>query len=276
MNHQFSTRLSLEREIRNALIQGEFEVFYQPQVALADGRITGVEALVRWRHAIRGMIEPAEFLPLAEETGLIMQIDEYVQQQAFHDVAAWRRSGLGEIQLSVNLTSMQIEQEKFVDRFIGALEESGLPADAVKLEITESTLMQDIEVIIPKLKEVQNLGARIAIDDFGTGYSSLAYLQQFPINTLKIDRSFVGDIRADESGASIVDAIVAMARGLKLDLVAEGVENRTQLRYLKDQGCEEVQGFIFSPAVPANELVELLQNNSFKQTLTITPVAVPA
>ena len=171
---------------------------------------------------------------------------------------------------------MQIEQEKFVDRFIGALEESGLPADAVKLEITESTLMQDIEVIIPKLKEVQNLGARIAIDDFGTGYSSLAYLQQFPINTLKIDRSFVGDIRADESGASIVDAIVAMARGLKLDLVAEGVENRTQLRYLKDQGCEEVQGFIFSPAVPANELVELLQNNSFKQTLTITPVAVPA
>ena len=276
MNHQFSTRLSLEREIRNALIQGEFEVFYQPQVALADGRITGVEALVRWRHAIRGMIEPAEFLPLAEETGLIMQIDEYVQQQAFHDVAAWRRNGLGEIQLSVNLTSMQIEQEKFVDRFIGALEESGLPADAVKLEITESTLMQDIEVIIPKLKEVQNLGARIAIDDFGTGYSSLAYLQQFPINTLKIDRSFVGDIRADESGASIVDAIVAMARGLKLDLVAEGVENRTQLRYLKDQGCEEVQGFIFSPAVPANELVELLQNNSFKQTLTITPVAVPA
>ena len=276
MNHQFSTRLSLEREIRNALIQGEFEVFYQPQVALADGRITGVEALVRWRHAVRGMIEPAEFLPLAEETGLIMQIDEYVQQQAFHDVAAWRRNGLGEIQLSVNLTSMQIEQEKFVDRFIGALEESGLPADAVKLEITESTLMQDVEVIIPKLKEVQNLGARIAIDDFGTGYSSLAYLQQFPINTLKIDRSFVGDIRADESGASIVDAIVAMARGLKLDLVAEGVENRTQLRYLKDQGCEEVQGFIFSPAVPANELVELLQNNSFKQTLTITPVAVPA
>ena len=276
MNHQFSTRLSLEREIRNALIQGEFEVFYQPQVALTDGRITGVEALVRWRHAIRGMIEPAEFLPLAEETGLIMQIDEYVQQQAFHDVAAWRRNGLGEIQLSVNLTSMQIEQENFVDRFIGALEESGLPADAVKLEITESTLMQDIEVIIPKLKEVQTMGAKIAIDDFGTGYSSLAYLQQFPINTLKIDRSFVGDIRADEGGASIIDAIVAMARGLKLDLVAEGVENRTQLRYLKDHGCEEVQGFIFSPAVPAGELVELLQSNSFKQTLTITPVAVTA
>ena len=276
MNHQFSTRLSLEREIRNALIQGEFEVFYQPQVALSDGRITGVEALVRWRHAIRGMIEPSEFLPLAEETGLIMQIDEYVQQQAFHDVAAWRRNGLGEIQLSVNLTSMQIEQDQFVERIVGALEASGLPAEAIKLEITENTLMQDIEVIIPKLKEVQNLGARIAIDDFGTGYSSLAYLQQFPINTLKIDRSFVGDIRGDNGGASIVDAIVAMARGLKLDLVAEGVENRTQLRYLKEQGCEEVQGFIFSPAVPAGELVALLKDNSFKQTLTISPVAVSA
>lgn len=271
MNHQFSTRLSLERELRNALIQGEFEVFYQPQIALTDGAITGVEALVRWRHSIRGMIEPSEFLPLAEETGLIMQIDEYVQQQAFHDVAAWRRNGFSGIQLSVNLTSMQIEQEVFVERFVSALAASGLPAEAVKLEITENTLMQDIEVIIPKLKKIQALGARIAIDDFGTGYSSLAYLQQFPINTLKIDRSFVGDIRADESGASIVDAIVAMARGLKLDLIAEGVENRTQLRYLQDKGCEEVQGFIFSPALPASELLALLKENSFAQTLAATP-----
>ncbi len=276
MNHQFSTRLSLERELRKGLIEGEFEVFYQPQVSLADGRVTGVEALVRWRHGVRGLVEPAEFLPLAAETGLIQQIDEFVQQQAFHDVAAWRRNGFSEMQVSVNLTSVQIEQEGFVERFVAALEVSGLEAEGVILEITESTLMQDIEVIIPKLKQVQSLGARIAIDDFGTGYSSLAYLQQFPINTLKIDRSFVGDLRADASGASIVDAIVAMARGLKLDLVAEGVENRTQLRYLAEQGCEEVQGYVFSPALPATELVSLLRDNRFAELIAASPMVATA
>ncbi|MDG2277293.1 MAG: EAL domain-containing protein [Pseudomonadales bacterium] len=276
MNHQFSTRLSLERELRNGLIQGEFEVFYQPQVSLADGRVTGVEALVRWRHGVKGLVEPAEFLPLAAETGLILQIDEFVQEQAFHDVAAWRRNGFSEIQVSVNLTSAQIEQEGFVERFVAALEVSGLEAEGVILEITESTLMQDIEVIIPKLKQVQSLGARIAIDDFGTGYSSLAYLQQFPINTLKIDRSFVGDLRADASGASIVDAIVAMARGLKLDLVAEGVENRTQLCYLVEQGCEGVQGYVFSPALPATELVSLLRDNRFAELIAASPMVATA
>ncbi len=268
MNHQFSTRLNMERELRNGLIQGEFEVFYQPQVALKTGAITGVEALVRWRHGARGLIEPREFLPLAEETGLILQIDEYVQQQAFHDVAAWQRAGFGEICLSVNLTAQQLEQEGFVERFTASLTASGLNPRCVKLEITENTLMQDMEIIIPKLKALRKLGARIAIDDFGTGYSSLSYLHQFPINTLKIDRSFVGDIRAEQGDASIIDAIVAMARGLQLDLIAEGVENRTQLKYLESQGCEEVQGYIFSPAVPADELVALLKENSFAVVLT--------
>jgi diguanylate cyclase (GGDEF)-like protein/PAS domain S-box-containing protein len=267
MNHQFSSRLNLERELRNGLIQGEFEVYYQPQVSLVSGAITGVEALVRWRHSMRGMIEPREFLPLAEETGLIMQIDEFVQRQAFHDVAAWQRAGLGNIDVSVNLTSLQMEQEGFVERFKASLEASGLEPKYVKLEITENTLMQDMEVIIPKLKLIRSLGVRIAIDDFGTGYSSLSYLHQFPINTLKIDRSFVGDIRAEHGDASIIDAIVAMARGLHLDLVAEGVENRTQLKYLRAQGCEEVQGFIFSPAVPARDLIALLEHNSFPALL---------
>ena len=267
MNNQFSSRLNLERELRNGLIQGEFEVFYQPQVSLQTGAITGVEALARWRHGVRGLIEPREFLPLAEETGLVTQIDEFVQQQAFNDVAAWQRAGLGDIRVSVNLTAMQMEQEDFVERFVAALEASGLPAQFVKLEITENTLMQDIEVIIPKLKAIRSLGAHIAIDDFGTGYSSLSYLHQFPINTLKIDRSFVGDIRAEQGGASIIDAIVAMARGLQLDLVAEGVENRTQLKYLQEQGCEEVQGYIFSPAVPATDMIALLKDNAFTDVL---------
>jgi diguanylate cyclase (GGDEF)-like protein/PAS domain S-box-containing protein len=276
MNHQFSSRLSLERELRNGLIQGEFEVYYQPQVSLQNGKITGVEALVRWRHGIRGLIEPREFLPLAEETGLITQIDEYVQRQAFNEVASWQRAGLGDVCVSVNLTAMQLEQDDFVERFVASLRTSGLPAKSVKLEITENTLMQDMEVIIPKLKAVRKLGAHIAIDDFGTGYSSLSYLHQFPINTLKIDRSFVGDIRAEHEDASIIDAIVAMARGLHLDLIAEGVENHTQLEYLQQQGCEEVQGFIFSPAVPASDLVSLLKENRFATVLGDAAKLVPA
>ena len=264
MNHKFSTRLSLERELRNGIAQSELLVFYQPQVSLQDGHITGVEALVRWQHPERGLIEPAEFLPVAEETGLITQIDEYVQKQAFADLSSWRNSGFRDVCVSVNLSSTQLEQEGFVDRFVGAMKSAGLMPEAVKLEITENTLMRDMEVIIPKLKELRRLGVRIAIDDFGTGYSSLSYLQQFPIQTLKIDRSFVCDIRADQSDASIINAIVAMARGLKLDLIAEGVENRTQLRYLHSQGCSEGQGYIFSKPVPADEIEILLKENPFE------------
>ncbi|MEE8243871.1 MAG: EAL domain-containing protein [Pseudomonadales bacterium] len=271
MNHKFSTRLTTERELRNGLAHSELRVYYQPQVSLSTGRIAGVEALVRWQHPARGVVEPIEFLPVAEETGLITQIDEFVQQQAFEDVAGWRRSGLGDINLSVNLSTTQLEQESFVERFTSMLEASGLEPSAVKLEITEHTLMQDMEVIIPKLKEMRKRGLCIAVDDFGTGYSSLSYLQQFPISTLKVDRTFVSDIRADNSDASIINAIVAMARGLNLELIAEGVENRTQLKYLRSQGCSEAQGFIFSRALPAQEIVELLRKNAFEELILQEP-----
>ena len=271
MNHKFSTRLTTERELRNGLAHGELRVYYQPQVSLSTGRIAGVEALVRWQHPARGVVEPIEFLPVAEETGLITQIDEFVQQQAFEDVAGWRRAGLGDINLSVNLSTTQLEQESFVERFTSMLEASGLEPSAVKLEITEHTLMQDMEVIIPKLKEMRKRGLCIAVDDFGTGYSSLSYLQQFPISTLKVDRTFVSDIRADNSDASIINAIVAMARGLNLELIAEGVENRTHLKYLRSQGCSEAQGFIFSRALPAQEVVELLRNNAFEELILQEP-----
>ncbi|NIP15694.1 MAG: EAL domain-containing protein [Pseudomonadales bacterium] len=264
MNHKYSTRLSMERELRNGLTQEELVVYYQPQVALETGQIVGVEALVRWRHPERGLVEPGDFLPMAEETGLITQIDTFVQRRAFADVAGWRRAGLGDIRLSVNLSAPQIEQENFVDSFVADMATAGIDAPSIKLEITENILMQDMEVIIPKLKQLRQLGVQIAIDDFGTGYSSLSYLQQFPIDTLKIDRSFVGDIRAEQGDASIVNAIVAMARGLNLDLIAEGVENRTQLRYLRSQGCSEVQGFIFSDPVPADQVKLMLQQNPFR------------
>jgi EAL domain-containing protein (putative c-di-GMP-specific phosphodiesterase class I) len=264
MNHEFSTRLTMERELRNGLVQGELRVYYQPQVSLKDGRIAGVEALVRWQHPQRGLVEPVDFLPMAEETGLITQIDEFVQAQAFADVASWRNENLGDISLSVNISGAQIELEGFVDQFVSSLQNSGLAADVVKLELTENTLMQDMDLIIPKLKDLRQLGVKIAIDDFGTGYSSLSYLQRFPIQTLKIDRSFVSDIRADESDASIINAIVAMARGLKLSLVAEGVENQTQLRYLHAHDCSEGQGFLFSKAVSAAAMEALLRDNPFR------------
>ncbi len=265
MNHQYSTRLSLERELRNALTRHELIVYYQPQVALGSGMITGVEALVRWQHPRQGLLGPEVFLPLAEETGIIMQLDETVQRQAFADVARWREQGFESLCLSVNLSAQQLEQDNFVNRFLGHVQMAGLDPESLKLEITENTLMRDLEIIIPKLRELRRQGARIAIDDFGTGYSSLSYLQQFPIHTLKIDRSFVSDIRAEEGDASIIDAIVAMARGLKLDLIAEGVENCTQLRYLGAQGCREVQGFFFSRPVPARQMTDLLNRNGYRE-----------
>jgi diguanylate cyclase (GGDEF)-like protein/PAS domain S-box-containing protein len=271
MNHKFSTRLSLERELRAALSTGQLRVHYQPQVDLGDGRIIGVEALVRWQHPRHGLIEPAEFLPVAEETGLITQVDEWVQIHAFAEVAEWRRAGLGDVRLSVNMSSQQLEQDAFLDRFLGNLDASGLAADRVKIEITENAIMRDMEVIVPKLRALRKSGVRIAIDDFGTGYSSLSYLQRFPVNTLKIDRSFVGDIRADLGDASIINAIVAMARGLKLDLIAEGVETRTQLKYLRSQGCREVQGFIFSRPIPGSEFKALLQRDPFVRLVKSDP-----
>jgi diguanylate cyclase len=265
MNHHLSTRLTLERELRNGLSAGQLEVHYQPQVTLATGGISGVEALVRWRHPERGLLEPDAFLPLALETGLIPQLDRYVQRQAFADVAAWQARGFRQLRVSVNLSALQLEQDHFVAGFLADVAAAGLAAAAVKVEITENLLLRDLDAVLPKLRELQRSGVRIAIDDFGTGYSSLSYLRQFPIDTLKVDRSFVADIRAERSDVSIVDAIVAMARGLKLELIAEGVENRVQLRYLVAQGCSEVQGYLFSPPVDADALGVLLERDPYRE-----------
>ncbi|MGI9327785.1 MAG: putative bifunctional diguanylate cyclase/phosphodiesterase [Pseudomonadales bacterium] len=265
MNHQFSTRLSVERELRNALIEGQLLVHYQPQVDLCTGEILGVEALVRWAHPERGLVHPDDFLPVAQETGLIVQLDQYVQQRAFEEVAGWHKEGLGQLLLSVNLSTTQLEQEAFVRNFLKAITVAGMDPAAIKVEITENVLMRDVEIVVPKLKALRDKGIQVAIDDFGTGYSSLSYLQQFPINTLKIDRTFVHDIRAEQGDASIINAIVAMARGLNMTLIAEGVENRTQLNYLKEQGCRQVQGYYFSEPVTAKALKQMLNDNPFRQ-----------
>jgi EAL domain-containing protein (putative c-di-GMP-specific phosphodiesterase class I) len=224
-----------------------------------------VEALVRWRHAQQGLVEPEQFLGLAEETGLISQVDEFVQRRAFEDVARWHAQGHPELKVAVNVSGVQVEQDNFVPRFVAAVEGAGLNCAAVTVEITEATLLRDIESIVPRLKTLRRLGVGIAIDDFGTGYSSLSYLHQFPISSLKVDRSFVGDIRADDSGAPVVDAIVAMAGSLNLAILAEGVENRSQLRYLHRHGCREVQGFLFSQPVAAGAMGVLLADDPYRE-----------
>lgn len=264
MNHNLSSRLSLERELRNGLTAGELEIHYQPFVSTRDGRITGVEALVRWRHPERGLLEPDAFLPIALETGLIPQLDRYVQRQALADLALWRARGFVELRLAVNVSAHQLELEQFVPQFLGDVAEAGLLPSDLKLEITENLLLRDMDIALPKLRALRGAGVQIAIDDFGTGYSSLSYLRQFPVDALKVDRTFVADIRATGGDPSIIDAIVAMARGLKLELVAEGVENRVQLRHLVAQGCSELQGYIFSAPVDAASFGELLERDPFR------------
>jgi EAL domain-containing protein (putative c-di-GMP-specific phosphodiesterase class I) len=209
-------------------------------------------------------LEPEHFLGLADESGLAARLDEYVQRQAFRDVAAWRAEGYSDLTVSVNVSALQIEQEDFLRRFGQAIDAAGLAGSAVTVDVTESTLLKDIEAVVPCLRGLRRMDVRVAIDDFGTGYSSLSYLHQFPITSLKVDRSFVGDIREDQSGSPVVDAIVAMAGGLRLAVVAEGVENRVQLRYLVAHGCSIAQGQLFSAPVPAAELARQLAQDPYR------------
>lgn len=268
MNAKFCSQLALERELRNALAQDQLEPFFQPQVDIESGAIIGVEALARWHHPERGVVEPIDFIPLAEETGLIVQVDRCIQRKACEAVAGWQRGGHETLTLSLNVSAAQMEQADFVDDMLAMFEATGVRIESVKLEITESVIMREMELIVPKLRRLGTRGVRIGIDDFGTGYSSLSYLQRFPVDTLKIDRSFVNDIRGDGDDASIVNAIIHMARGLGLDIVAEGVENELQLRYLRQQGCHQVQGYIFSRPVDRGGLESCLTHGIQRADVT--------
>ncbi len=261
MNAKFCSLLALERELRNALANDELEPFFQPQVDLDTGVIIGVEALARWHHPQRGLVEPIDFIPLAEETGLIVQVDRCIQRKACEAVAVWQRGSHPALTLSLNVSAAQMEQADFVDSMLAMFEETGVVIDCVMLEITESVIMREMELIVPKLRRLGARGVRIGIDDFGTGYSSLSYLQRFPLDILKIDRSFVQDIRGDGDDSSIVNAIIYMARGLGLGIVAEGVENDLQLRYLQRQGCHQAQGDIFSRPVDRDALERYLADS---------------
>ena len=251
-------RLNLEASLRSALRNGEITVFYQPRVDIEGRSIHGMEALVRWQHPVFGLVSPAQFIPIAEETGLIVPIGEWVLREACRQNAQWREEGLPPIRVSVNLSSVQFRAANLEETVASALEDAGLAPDGLELEVTESLLMDDPREAAAILGRLQSRGVHISIDDFGTGYSSLAYLKSFPVNSLKIDRTFITDVTGNPNDAAIATAIILMGHSLKLKVVAEGVETENQLAFLQVLQCNEVQGYLFSPPVPADRARELL------------------
>ncbi|MEP6874882.1 MAG: EAL domain-containing protein [Burkholderiales bacterium] len=242
------SRMMLDHAMRMALVQGRFRLHYQPQVDLVDGRVVGAEALLRWRDPELGEISPGEFIPVAEESGFIVAIGEWVLQRAVNQAAAWNAAGM-DMTVSVNVSALQFQQPGFVDGVAEALREAGLAPHLLELELTESILIQDAKDAMLRLQALAQLGVKLAIDDFGTGYSSLAYLKRFPIGRLKIDRTFISGLPNEESDAAIVQAIIHMGRALRLEIVAEGVETDAQRRFLEQAGCDLYQGFLYAPAL---------------------------
>ena len=253
-NAKAKQRRQLELDLRQALVQGEFEVHYQPLVDLAANIVTGCEALLRWRHPARGMVSPAEFIPVAEETGLIGEIGEWVLKQACTEAASWP----GQIRVAVNVSPVQFRSKALALKVAAALNESGLSPGRLELEITETVLIRDDEEALTILQQLRHLGVRIALDDFGTGYSSLSYLHRFPFDKIKIDRSFISDIGEPDDSSPIVQAVVQMATARHMATTAEGVETAAQREILRQLGCSQMQGYLFSPAVPAARLKQLL------------------
>jgi len=251
MNARMLDLLLLENQLRQALRRDEFELFYQPQMDLATGRIVAFEALVRWRHPERGLVSPVDFIPLTEETGLILPLGCWVLQEACRQAALWRSGRWPGIRIAVNLSAVQFRQADLVDQVRRALSSAGVGPDALELEVTESMVMQDAEATIQTLQNLRAMGVTLAIDDFGTGYSSLAYLKRFPVNILKVDRSFVQDIEDDPDAAAICAAVIGLAHNLRLDVVAEGVETAEQLAWLRAAGCQIGQGFLLGRPAPA-------------------------
>jgi predicted signal transduction protein with EAL and GGDEF domain len=254
MDAQVQARRILEMDLRQAISDGAFEVYYQPCVSLRDGRITGCEALLRWHHPERGMVSPAEFIPVAEETGLINQLGEWVLATACAEAATWPEDS----KLAVNVSPIQFKSGTLALKIVAALAASGLAANRLELEITEAVLIRDDEAALAILHQLRAIGVRIALDDFGTGYSSLSYLQRFPFDKIKIDRCFVNDLAEPEGSSCIVQAVVNIAAARHMTTTAEGVETEQQRKLLRELGCSEMQGYLFSSAKPAEEIRQLL------------------
>lgn len=257
LNQLLVRRIQLEDELRKALDNNEFVLFYQPKVDLATGRVTSAEALIRWIHPERGLVSPLEFIPVAEESGLIEPITDWVLETACTQTQAWHAEFGQSITIAVNISARQFRGTYLTEAVHACLARSGLPARYLELEVTESALMRDLDQAVPLLKELKQSGVLVTLDDFGTGYSSLSYLKRFPVDKLKLDYSFVRDITSDADSASIARAVISMAHSLKLTVVAEGVETESQLEYLRRQGYDEIQGYYVSRPVPAEEFATL-------------------
>ena len=259
MNASMADALALDNDLRIAVAERQFELHYQPKISVSDSRVAGVEALVRWRHPIRGLVPPAQFIPLAEESGLIEEIGDWVLDEACRQWSEWRENGMTPLSVAVNLSARQLASPTLVEKVAAVMRRYGLPKGALELEVTESVAMRDPESAIEQLKALGALGIEISIDDFGTGYSSLAYLKLLPIQILKLDRAFVRDIETDENDAVISAATLALAHALGLKVVAEGIETKGQRDFLISHGCDYLQGYLFSKPLPAADLAEFIK-----------------
>ena len=262
MNVSSFAKLTMENSLYKALERNELALYYQPQVDILRREIIGVEALMRWNHPERGMVSPSDFIPLAEESGLIKSIGEWALRTAALQHQVWREEGLPTIRIGVNLSSLQFRDQDMLSTIETVLKEGKLDPQYLELELTESIVMRDAEETMLTLKYLKNLGIRLSIDDFGTGYSSLSYLRRFPLDSIKIDRAFITDITTNAQDSSITKAIIALGHSLNLRVIAEGVESYEQFLHLEQLGCDEIQGFLFSPPVPPEHIAELFQERA--------------
>ncbi len=258
LNHEVREKVMLESGLRHAIERGELRLHYQPKIDLASGRVIGAEALVRWQHPTRGLVPPAKFIPVAEDSGLILPLGEWVLKAACEQLRAWQRDGI-ELQVAVNVSARQFQQRNLADIVMGVMAESGVDPQFIEIELTESAIMNDAEASISTLERMKSRGIAISIDDFGTGYSSLSYLKRLPLDILKIDQSFVRDITTDRNDAAIVRAIIGLAQSLGIKVIAEGVEDEHQLSFLNNYGCNYGQGFLFGRPLPPEIFVELVR-----------------
>jgi EAL domain-containing protein (putative c-di-GMP-specific phosphodiesterase class I) len=271
MNASLEEKLVLLEGLRNALDEQQLSLLYQPKVDLRSGLILGVEALIRWRHPEHGMVSPQRFIGLAEESGLIVAIGEWVLHSACRQAMAWRADGLAPVTISVNVSPRQFEEKRLVERVAQALHDSALPAGDLELEVTEGLIMRDLAQSVGKMAELKAMGVSLSIDDFGTGYSSLSALKSFPISSLKIDKSFVSELADNPDDQAIALAVIALGHRLNLRVIAEGVETEQQRRFLHENDCDEMQGYLFSPPLPPDEVAALLRAQALVQ-----PQASPA
>jgi EAL domain-containing protein (putative c-di-GMP-specific phosphodiesterase class I) len=262
LNLRVHEKFLLQEELRNAIARSEFALLYQPQVDLRTGRIFAVEALIRWLHPTLGMMSPNKFIPIAEETGLIVPIGDWALREACRQNKAWQETGLPPMAICVNVSARQFMERNWVGRVADALRESGLEARYLELELTESLIMQDAEQAVETMKELQILGVQLSIDDFGTGYSSLSALKRFPVGRLKIDKSFIDDLPDDENDRAVASAVISLGQKLNLRVIAEGVETEAQAAFLRENNCDEMQGYFFSKPLPAAGIEELIRARS--------------